>query len=147
MPQVISRMASIELTEFSPKEEQILSIRFEVFVNEQGVDASLEIDGKDSECVHALAYEDGKPVGTGRLLPDSHIGRMAVLSEYRSRGIGTAILEALIEAAKNRGDSRIILASQTHAASFYERLGFGAVGTPFFEAGIEHVLMQLQLGE
>ena len=72
-------MVFVELTGFSRHQEAILSIRFDVFVKEQGVDPSLEIDGQDPDCLHAIAYTDGKAAGTGRLLPDGHIGRMAVL--------------------------------------------------------------------
>ena len=138
-------MVSVELTGFSRHQEAILSIRFDVFVKEQGVDPSLEIDGQDPDCLHAIAYIDGKAVGTGRLLPDGHIGRMAVLPDYRSRGIGSAVLRKLIKAAGDRGDRQVILASQVHAALFYERFGFQTHGAPFIEAGIEHIHMQLQL--
>jgi predicted GNAT family N-acyltransferase len=139
-------MTSIELTEFSRLQEEILSIRFDVFVKEQGVDPSLEIDGRDSECLHAVAtVVGGKAVGTGRLLPNGHIGRMAVLPAFRSHGVGSAILRALIEAAKNRGHRQIVLSSQVHAKHFYERFGFQAQGDPYFEAGIEHVHMHLKL--
>ena len=138
-------MISVELTGFSPHQMAILSIRFNVFVKEQGVDPSLEIDGQDPDCLHAIAYIDGKAVGTGRLLPDGHIGRMAVLPDYRSRGIGSAVLRNLIKAAGDRGDRQVILASQVHAAPFYKRIGFQTQGDPYMEAGIEHIHMQLQL--
>ena len=138
-------MVSVELTGFSRHQEAILSIRFDVFVKEQGVDPRLEIDGQDPDCLHAIAYIDGKAVGTGRLLPDGHIGRMAVLTDYRSRGIGSAIFRALIKAARDRGDTLVVLASQVHAAAFYQRFGFHTHGDPFIEAGIEHIHMQLQL--
>ena len=138
-------MVSVELTGFSRHQEAILSIRFDVFVKEQGVDPSLEIDGQDPDCLHAIACIDGKAVGTGRLLPDGHIGRMAVLPDYRSRGIGSAILRALIKATRDRGDSLVVLASQVHAAPFYQRFGFQTHGDPFIEAGIEHIHMQLEL--
>ena len=138
-------MISVELTGFSPHQMAILSIRFDVFVKEQGVDPSLEIDGQDPDCLHAIAYIDGKAVGTGRLLPCGHIGRMAVLPDYRSRGTGSAILRALMKAARDRGDTLIVIASQVHAAAFYKRFGFQSHGAPFIEAGIEHIHMQLQL--
>lgn len=138
-------MTSIELTDFSRRQEAILAIRFEVFVKEQGVDPNLEIDGKDPECLHAVASVDGKAVGTGRLLPDGHIGRMAVLPNFRSHGVGSAMLRALIKAANERGDRQVALSSQSHATPFYERFGFRIHGAPYIEAGIEHVSMHLQL--
>ena len=138
-------MVFVELTGFSRHQEAILSIRFDVFVKEQGVHPSLEIDGQDPDCLHAIAYTDGKAAGTGRLLPNGHIGRMAVLPDFRSRGIGSAILRTLIKAAIDRGDRQVSLASQVHAAPFYKRFGFQTQGDPFMEAGIEHIHMQLQL--
>ena len=70
---------------------------------------------------------------------------MAVLTDYRSRGIGSAIFRALIKAARDRGDTLVVLASQVHAAAFYQRFGFHTHGDAFIEAGIEHIHMQLQL--
>ena len=138
-------MIRIELTHFSPLESSILQIRFEVFVAEQGVDPSLEVDGRDPECVHAIAYAEDKPIGTGRLLPDGHIGRMAVLKEYRSKGVGQKILLKLVEAARKRGWKKVELSSQIQAVPFYERFGFRRLGDVYIEAGIEHVDMRLDL--
>ncbi|HZV22300.1 MAG TPA: YbgC/FadM family acyl-CoA thioesterase, partial [Luteimonas sp.] len=79
-------------------------IRTEVFVDEQRVPAEIELDEHDASCIHAIARDGGRAVGTGRLLPDGHIGRMAVLKSARGKGIGKALLRALIEAARLRGD-------------------------------------------
>lgn len=118
-------------------------IRFEVFVQEQNVPAELEMDKMDAVCLHAVAYaEDGTPVGTGRLLPDGHIGRMAVRKPGRGKGIGGELLRALMAQAKARGDQAVLLSAQTHAAPFYERHGFSIDGEEFFEAGIPHINMQ-----
>ena len=117
-------------------------IRFEVFVEEQKVPAELEMDHMDAVCVHAVAYDAaGTPVGTGRLLPDGHIGRMAVRKGARGSGVGGALLQALMAQAKARGDKQVMLSSQTHAAPFYERHGFKIEGDEFFEAGIAHINM------
>jgi predicted GNAT family N-acyltransferase len=118
-------------------------IRFEVFVQEQNVPAELEMDNMDAVCLHAVAYaEDGTPVGTGRLLPDGHIGRMAVRKPGRGNGIGGELLQALMAQAKARGDKVVVLSAQTHAAPFYLRHGFSIDGEEFFEAGIPHINMQ-----
>jgi predicted GNAT family N-acyltransferase len=138
-------MIRIELTHFSPLEPSILQIRFEVFVAEQGVDPSLEVDGRDPECVHAIAYDEDKPIGTGRLLPDGHIGRMAVLKEHRSKGVGQKILLKLVEAAREKGWKQVELSSQIQAVAFYERFGFQRLGDVYVEAGIDHVDMRLDL--
>ena len=118
-------------------------IRFEVFVEEQKVPAELEMDHMDAVCLHAVAYDAaGTPVGTGRLLPDGHIGRMAVRKSGRGTGIGGALLQTLMAQAKARGDRQVVLSSQTHAAPFYQRHGFTIEGDEFFEAGIAHINMQ-----
>ena len=84
-------------------------------------------------------------MGTGRLLPDGHIGRMAVLRDWRGRGVGGAILVALVERAAARGMRRLVLNAQTHAVSFYARYGFTALGDEFMEADIPHVAMARDL--
>ena len=118
-------------------------IRFEVFVEEQKVPAELEMDHMDAVCLHAVAYDAaGTPIGTGRLLPDGHIGRMAVRQLGRGTGIGSALLLGLMDQARLRGDQQVVLSSQTHAAPFYQRHGFVIEGEEFFEAGISHINMQ-----
>ena len=119
------------------------AIRFEVFVNEQQVPAEIELDEMDALCLHALAYDaKGTPVGTGRLLPDGHIGRMAVRKQARGSGVGGALLKGLMEKARERGDTLVALSAQTHAAPFYARYGFVKDGEEFTEAGIPHINMQ-----
>ena len=89
------------------------AIRIAVFVVEQNVPEELEWDGIDPECLHALAEDrTGTPIGCGRLLPDGHIGRMAVLSDWRGAGVGAALLNFLIELARARGDREVILNAQ-----------------------------------
>ena len=119
------------------------ALRTEVFVEEQGVPAELEMDSMDALCLHAVAYDaDGTPVGTGRLLPDGHIGRMAVRKAGRGTGVGSALLKGLMTQARARGDKQVVLSSQSHAAPFYQRHGFTVDGDEFFEAGIAHINMQ-----
>jgi predicted GNAT family N-acyltransferase len=122
------------------------AIRVRVFVEEQGVPVELEWDEADAQCWHAIAYDaDHAAVGTGRLLPDGHIGRMAVLAQARGQGLGMAILRALIDQARALGYDQVMLHAQTHAEPFYQRAGFVREGAVFMEAGIEHVAMRLTL--
>lgn len=117
-------------------------IRFEVFVDEQGVPPEIELDDMDPICLHAVAYDaQGVALGTGRLLPDGHIGRMAVRQPARGTGLGGQLLQALVEAGLRQGHTALILHAQCHARSFYERHGFQAEGEPFQEAGIAHIAM------
>ncbi|WP_163558921.1 GNAT family N-acetyltransferase [Halomonas sp. NO4] len=118
-------------------------IRRVVFIEEQQVPREEEWDGRDDACRHFLARLDGTPVGTARLLPDAHIGRVAVLAEARGRGIGVALMQAAIDAARRDGHPAVELAAQTHALPFYERLGFQAFGGEFLDAGIAHRNMRL----
>ena len=120
-------------------------IRFAVFVDEQKVPAEIELDEHDAVCVHALARVEGKAVGTGRLLPDGHIGRMAVLQDWRGQGVGAALLAALIEIARTRGNREAMLSAQTHAVGFYRRFGFVDEGPVYTEAGIPHQAMRMTL--
>jgi predicted GNAT family N-acyltransferase len=138
-------MFRIELMRWERARAQATPIRFAVFVEEQGVPRELEMDEHDRECAHALALDGTQAVGTGRLLPDGHIGRMAVLKEWRGRGIGGLILEKLIEAARARGDREVVLAAQVHAIPFYRRHAFEILGAVYEEAGIPHQDMRRAL--
>lgn len=121
-------------------------VREVVFIEEQGVPAELEHDEFDASSLHALAVDAaGKVIGTGRLLPDGHIGRMAVLPAWRNRGVGAALLRSLLEAAGSRGMRRLALNAQTRAIDFYARYGFIPEGEEFIEAGIAHLRMSLSL--
>lgn len=118
-------------------------VRYEVFVVEQKVPLDMEWDAMDPVCMHAVAYDaSGIAIATGRLLPDGHIGRMAVRKTARGQGIGSAILEALVGEAQKRGDTAVMLNAQTHAGPFYERYGFVREGDEFMEAGIPHIHMR-----
>ncbi|MBA2780127.1 GNAT family N-acetyltransferase [Billgrantia kenyensis] len=120
-------------------------IRRVVFIEEQRVPLEEEWDGRDEPCRHFLALSRGKPLGTARLLPDGHIGRVAVLQEARGLGIGKALMQAAIAAAQRQGHPHVELAAQTHALDFYQRLGFSAFGPEFLDAGIPHRNMRLSL--
>ncbi|SPE20541.1 Acetyltransferase [Burkholderiales bacterium] len=122
------------------------AVRFAVFVREQGIPAELELDERDAGAVHAVAFApSGAPVGTGRLLPDAHIGRMAVLPAARGQGVGAAILRSLVAVAQVKGMQELHLHAQSSALGFYERLGFVAVGDEYQEAGIAHRTMARSL--
>lgn len=118
-------------------------VRYDVFVLEQKVPLELEWDDMDEKSLHAVAHDvHGNAVATGRLLPDGHIGRMAVRREVRSCGIGGAVLQALMAEARKRGDSAVVLNAQVHAQQFYARFGFVQEGEEFMDAGIPHICMR-----
>ncbi|SNS78392.1 Predicted N-acyltransferase, GNAT family [Noviherbaspirillum humi] len=127
--------------------ERARPIRHDVFVREQQVPVELEWDEMDAPSLHALALDaEGKAIGTARLLPDGHIGRMAVLKEARGRGVGSALLAALMQAARQQGVNEVVLSAQRHAESFYRRHGFEPYGAEYAEAGIPHIEMRCRLG-
>lgn len=121
------------------------ALRQAVFVAEQSVPLEIELDGRDAQCRHLLAWCDSDPVGCVRMLPDGHIGRMAVLAPHRGRGIGRRLLAAMLEEAAAAGLPEVWLHAQVHAIAFYEGLGFRAEGAEFDEAGIRHRLMRREL--
>jgi len=134
-------------------------LREAVFVLEQGVPLEEEWDEWDEGSAHAIASgPDQRPIGTGRLLPasspgtarfepriEARIGRMAVLKAWRGRGVGAALLKALLDLAAARGVGAVVLHAQTSAVAFYRQSGFETEGGEFLEAGIPHVTMRLTL--
>jgi predicted GNAT family N-acyltransferase len=136
-----------------------LAVRRRVFIEEQAVPEDVEIDDHDGDPVavktalHVLVRFEGQPVATGRLLLEcdehgrAHIGRVAVLPEFRRTGVGRAVMNALHDLARERGIALLTLAAQTHAIGFYERLGYVLrPGEVFLDAGIEHRWMDFDLG-
>lgn len=120
-------------------------LRRSVFIIEQQVPESLEWDAADAVAIHALALDaQAQPIATGRLLPDGHIGRMAVVRPWRRRGVGSAILEFLIGRARQQGHAAVHLNAQIRALGFYTRHGFAAHGEEFMDAGIPHRRMTLK---
>ncbi len=136
----------VRLAHWREESATLARIRTAVFVIEQNVPAALEMDGRDGDCSHVLAESaGGEAIGTGRLMPDGRIGRMAVLAAWRGKGVGAAMLVALMAEAKRRGIRETYLHSQSHAKDFYARHGYVIEGEEYLEAGIPHVGMRARL--
>ncbi|MFO1412860.1 MAG: GNAT family N-acetyltransferase [Burkholderiales bacterium] len=134
---------ALRTVEWAQDEAKLRAVRIAVFVIEQNIPEELEWDEHDATSVHVLAEDaGGMPIGCGRLLPDGHIGRLAVLSEWRGRGVGAALLAHLTELARQRGDRRVLLNAQVQAMPFYARYGYEPIGEPFTEADIPHQAME-----
>lgn len=137
-------------TQFSVQEARwpddiasLMYVRNKVFVEEQLVPHHEEIDEQDPLSYHLLVIdeESGTPAGTARLTPEGHIGRMAVLKEYRGRKVGHRLMIHLMQKAMQRGHRIIELSAQTHAIPFYQKYGFSPVGRVYDEVGIPHQKM------
>ncbi|MBL7166197.1 MAG: GNAT family N-acetyltransferase [Dehalococcoidales bacterium] len=129
--------------------QSAFEVRRLVFVQEQGVAEALEYDGLDDEALHVIAKDGDIVVGTSRVLFPTHnqakIERMAVLQPFRRKGIGSAILSFVKQELRNRGIEHAVLHAQTTVIGFYSLHGFQETGSPFWEAGIEHMEMWINL--
>lgn len=137
----------VDVVHFGDALRDLRAIRDVVFLGEQRVPTEIERDALDPACTHVLARDaGGRPIGTGRLAPNGKIGRMAVLREWRGRGVGRAMLLRLLDAARAIGLAEVVLHAQVDAERFYAAHGFLPVGERFEEAGIQHQSMRRLLG-
>ncbi len=139
-------MVTVETGPWSALGEAAAQVRTEVFVDEQRIPKDMEWDAADATALHAVARNRlGQPLATGRLLQPApgtgQIGRMAVKRVLRGSTLGHQILQALQQAARDRGDTEVLLHAQRSAEGFYAKAGFTVRGEPFDEVGIAHVEM------
>jgi predicted GNAT family N-acyltransferase len=135
----------IAIVNWSDKQAELYSVRQAVFIEEQNISERIEIDGRDPDCFHVLASDTtGRPVGTARMDGKGKIGRMAVLHDYRRRGIGRKMIQALMDYGRKNEIADFYLSSQVTAIGFYKKMGFEPYGEEFIEAAIMHINMKLQ---
>ncbi len=114
----------VEILNWEQAEPAAAPIRFAIFMGEKDA-AGVELDELDKDCVHVIAYDDGgKAIGTARMHPDGQIGRMAVVKDWRRRGVGKALLEGLVNEASKRGLAAVRLSAPVQALEFYREQGF-----------------------
>ncbi|MDO5397957.1 MAG: GNAT family N-acetyltransferase [bacterium] len=135
------------LTELTDDEKKI---RYEVFVNEQGFDASADIDGTDAECDHIIIYVDDVPAACCRYFRyggDSVyiIGRVAVIEDFRGIGLGEMLMDAAEDVIRSRGAEKIIVHAQLRVKGFYKKCRYKEIGEPFLEEGVKHITMEKRL--
>ena len=142
----MSKINSISIieTNWSEHSDDITRIRDRVFIQEQAVPKHIEIDGKDSECIHFLIFNESVPIGTARIKMDGKIERVSILKNQRRKGLGYQLMKFIINNAQEKGLERIYLHSQMDSIEFYKSLKFIQKGEAFKEAGIDHVLMVLE---
>lgn len=143
-------MSDVRVAGSSAEREDAFAVRQAVFVDEQGIDETLEYDGHDHDAVHFVAYDGDEPIGAARLRErDGGLGkleRVAVLPSRRGEGTGRELVRAAEEWSREAGLKALTLHAQTHAATFYRELGYDRRGEPFEEAGSEHVEMRKRFG-
>ncbi|MDF3936340.1 GNAT family N-acetyltransferase [Pseudomonas citronellolis] len=137
----MSNKIRVRLADWQKDNADLRRIRDAVFIAEQSVPAELEWDAEDADAVHFLAFEGDYAIGTARLLPDGHIGRVSVLKDWRGLKVGDLLMRAAIDEAERRQLKRQLLTAQVYAIPFYERLGFKVASGEFLEAGLPHVDM------
>ena len=122
-----------------------LALRRAVFVDEQGVDPAIDADGEDEHATQFLAWASGVPIGTARLRVvdgSAKAERVAVLDDYRGRGVGQALMNVVEANARGQGHRSLLVHAQEASVPFYQRLGYEPFGERFAEAGIPHVAMR-----
>ena len=134
---------TIEVVHWDTHRDTLRFIRDRVFIEEQQVPATIEIDGRDQNAAHFLLSHKGKALGCGRLMEDAKITRLALLPEFRGSGLGAALLDFIVEHARSLGHARVYLHAQDHAIGIYQRAGFNVEGDGFEEAEIPHHAMSL----
>lgn len=136
---------TFHVADWQTNQDALKQIRREVFIDEQNVPESMEWDEYDELACHYITRLDNHVIACARLKPDGQIGRMAVLRNFRNRGIGSRLLRFVVINARQKKMTRLYLHAQVAALSFYQRQGFEAYGEIFEEAGIRHQMMQLEL--
>ncbi len=129
---------NIHIADWNSERNILAKIRRQVFIEEQNVPEDMEWDEHDSSSTHFLATLDNKVIATARLKTDGQIGRMAVLAEYRNKGIGSKLLKFVLLTAKQQKQKNVYLHAQVSAIPFYKKHGFTACGDVFYEANIPH---------
>ncbi|WP_318484684.1 GNAT family N-acetyltransferase [Photobacterium leiognathi] len=139
-------MVEIKIVAFDDAHRGLIrTVREQVFIQEQQIDPEIEFDNLDSAAVHVLVMDGEQLLGTGRILADGHIGRIAIMKAARGQGLGAKVVQALVEYAQQQGYPRVDLGAQTHAVDFYRKLGFMPYGDEFMEANIPHQAMEQML--
>ena len=136
----------VKIVESDDEKEFVIAIRRIVFIQELNIPEHMEIDDNEDLATYVLANIGSEYVGTARWR-DTNSGikleRFAVLSEYRSYGVGTAMTKFILNELDH--SKLIYLNAQESAISFYEKLGFDSVGPKFNEVGIAHQKMILPI--
>ena len=142
-------MFEVKFAASEQERESAFTVRKKVFVEEQGVPLTMEIDEHDTSADHFVVYDGPKAIAAGRIRTiASEVGkveRVCVLKEYRGQHLGVLIMNALEEHAKKTGIHKILLNAQSYAIPFYEKLGYAVTSPEFMDADIPHRAMEKQM--
>lgn len=134
---------TVSVVDWSDKRAELTSVRRAVFIEEQNVPETIELDDRDPNCHHVLACDKSRcPIGTARMDANGKIGRMAVLRDYRGLGVGREMLRTIMDYGRANGITDFHLSAQISAVGFYRKMGFESFGDQFEEAGIQHINMR-----
>jgi predicted GNAT family N-acyltransferase len=140
---------TIQIQNYTVARDAIQAVRSQVFQIEQGIDPTLDFDGLDPAAVHILALWEDQAIGTARIRYFSghtaKVERLAVIPEFRHRGIGQCLMNAILTLLASGDVKTVVLHAQEQTVPFYEHLGFKPVGDRFWEANIPHLKMQKML--
>ena len=123
--------------------EDVVNIRTAVFMQEQGFQN--EFDETDKTCTHLVLYDRNKPIATCRYFSDGtnyHIGRVAVIKEYRGKNLDNKMMQLAEDEIKKDGGKSIELYAQVRVKNFYQKLGYSPVGNVYFDEYCEHITMR-----
>lgn len=126
--------------------KDVLAVRENVFVSEQGFASEDEFDLLDEQAMHVVIYDGERPIGTGRLYHDGktfRIGRICVVKEERGQGVGDLLMRLLLVKAFEFEPSQVRIDAQERVRKFYENFGFERDGEAMDEAGIPHIPMRV----
>jgi len=135
----------LRIADWKKDREKLSAIRSQVFIKEQNVPEEMEWDEYDESAVHFLVFDKENVIASARLKSDGQIGRMAVLAEYRNRGIGTMLLLFILNTARDFEYKEVYLHAQVTAINFYQKQGFRCNTEIFYEANIPHRGMLLKI--
>ncbi|MBM4207473.1 MAG: GNAT family N-acetyltransferase [Gammaproteobacteria bacterium] len=136
----------VEPADYKADFDDLRAVREAVFINEQNIPEAIEFDAADPNCHHVVARDNQhRAIGTARLSPEGNIGRMAVLPYWRGKGVGKALILAVLDKAQKLGFTEVSLNAQAYLVDFYRKFGFHSEGDAFTVANIPHQLMRSTL--
>ena len=139
-------MFTVKIVMTEEEKEDAFSVRRKVFVEEQGVPLSLELDELDNTSSHFVVYNENVPIGAGRIRESNagigKVERVCILPEFRGKHLGKSIMQSLEDHAAVQNFEKVVLNAQSQAIPFYERIGYVITSPEFMDADIPHRTME-----